>query len=154
VTYFLDIKNNCIRYSTARDISEGEELCIFYGHNLWFTPADILSEPRSPPETDDGWGGLMAIEGDPQNKIMSNPYAQGDPETIISEEGLPFVRFKPPPEEEDAESIQTGISSALTNKMADSSAFLVQAWVVDIPDPRHITTLLKYAPYFPATPRF
>jgi tRNA-specific adenosine deaminase 3 len=78
---------------------------------------------------------------------ISNPYTDGDPEAIISEEDLPFIRLKPPPEEEDAQSIQTGACLSYEIKVADSSVFLVQAWVVDIPDPRHITTLLKYVPY-------
>lgn len=145
MTYSLDIRNDCIRYTTARDISEGEELCIFYGHNLWFTPAKLSSQ-SSEPETDDGWGGLRAV-GDDQQDEISNPYTDGDPEAIISEEDLPFIRLKPAPEEEDAQSIQTGACLSYEIEVADSSVFLVRAWVVDVPDPRHITTLLKYAPY-------
>lgn len=36
-----------------------------------------------------------------------NPYLEGDPDEIISEEDLPFTRFKLPPEEEEAGSIRT-----------------------------------------------
>jgi len=111
VTYSLDIKNDCIRYTTSRDIREGEELCIFYGHSLWFTPAKSSSQSCSEPEaTDDGWGGLTAVGDDQPDEIMdiSNPYTDGDPEGIICEEDLPFIRLKPAPEEEDAQSIQTG----------------------------------------------
>lgn len=149
MTYSLDIRNDCIQYTTARDIYEGEELCIFYGHNLWFTPAKISPEGCLEPETDDGWGGLTAVGNDQQDEVVdiSNPYTDGDPEAIISEEDLPFLRLKPAPEEEDAQSIQTGACLLHELKVADSSVFLVQAWVVDVPDPRHITTLLKYAPY-------
>ncbi|KAF8158313.1 cytidine deaminase-like protein [Crassisporium funariophilum] len=77
-------------------------------------------------EADDSWGGLT-----PANEIgvqpIINPYLEGDQEEVILEEHLPFTRFKLPPEEEEAGSIRT-----------------VQAWVVDIPDQRHITTLLKW----------
>jgi len=148
VTYSLDIKNDCIRYTTSRDIREGEELCIFYGHNLWFTPAESSSQSCFEPEaTDDGWGGLTAVGDDQPDEIMgiSNPYTDGDPEGIISEEDLPFIRLKPAPEEEDAQSIQTGACSFLRDKVPNSSGFLVHAWVVDVPDPRYITILLKYA---------
>ena len=36
-----------------------------------------------------------------------NPYLESDPDEIISEEDLPFTRFKLPPEEEEAGSIRT-----------------------------------------------
>ena len=39
---------------------------------------------------------------------ISNPYTKGEPEAIISEEDLPFIRLKPALEEEDVQSIQTG----------------------------------------------
>jgi len=54
-------------------------------------------------------------------------YLQGDPDDIIPEEDLPFTRFRPEPEEETLDDIRT-----------------VEAWAVDIPDPRHITTMLKW----------
>ncbi|KAF8194232.1 cytidine deaminase-like protein [Pholiota molesta] len=82
VSYTLDTKLDCIKYTTVHDVHPDEELCIYYGQNL---------------------------------------------DEIIPEDDLPFTRFKPPPDEEDPQSIRT-----------------VQAWVVDIPEPRHITTLLKW----------
>ncbi|KAK3847469.1 MAG: hypothetical protein J3R72DRAFT_431469 [Linnemannia gamsii] len=36
VGFQRDIDNGLIRYSTLREIQVGEELCISYGHNLWF----------------------------------------------------------------------------------------------------------------------
>ena len=92
----------------------------------------------------------MAAGDDQQNEMVdiSNPYTDGDPEAIISEEDLPFIRLKPALEEEDTQSIQTGACLPYEiKKVADSSVFLVQAWVVDVPDPRLITILLKYAPH-------
>ena len=91
----------------------------------------------------------MAAGDDQQNEMVdiSNPYTDGDPEAIISEEDLPFIRLKPAREEEDAQSIQIGACLPYEIKVAGSSVFLVQAWVVDVPDPCLITILLKYAPH-------
>ncbi|KAJ3763320.1 cytidine deaminase-like protein [Lentinula raphanica] len=124
VSYKLDHQTDSIRYETARDIEEDEELCIFYGHKLWFDPVDeSISAIDIEPE--DGWGGLSTIgndEGD--HKEHSDDV---DLNAIVDESSLPFMILKPPPEEEDLESIRT-----------------VQAWVVDVPEPRHIATLLKW----------
>ena len=124
LSYTLDTKTDSIRYTTVRDINPDEELCIFYGHNVWFTPAPAENDNgvqvvNSPPvgslDDGDGWGGLSALdhidvdemkEGENKTKI-ANPYAQGDPDEIIPEENIPLSRFKPPPEEEDPDSIRT-----------------------------------------------
>ncbi|KAG6874780.1 hypothetical protein C0992_006581 [Termitomyces sp. T32_za158] len=120
-----------IRYTTVRDIVPDEELCIFYGHNLWFEPAGVSEKAASPSELDaeDGWGGLSAVgeNADPVPSQEESPFEKGDPDEVIPEEELPFTRYKLPPEEEDLDSIRT-----------------VEAWVVDIPDPRHITMMLKW----------
>ncbi|KAG6884061.1 hypothetical protein C0992_007092 [Termitomyces sp. T32_za158] len=131
VSYVLDRSTESIRYTTVRDIAPDEELCIFYGHNLWFEPAGVSEKAASPSELDaeDGWGGLSAV-GESADSVPSqeeSPFEKGDPDEVIPEEELPFTRFKLPPEEEDLDSIRT-----------------VEAWVVDIPDPRHITTMLKW----------
>ncbi|KAF9565707.1 hypothetical protein CPC08DRAFT_683412 [Agrocybe pediades] len=127
VSYFRDTQTESIRYTTTRDIDTGEELCIYYGHNLWFSLGDNNSSlPEDKPEIDDGWGGLSCVD-EINDQTVSNPYEDGDPEEIVPEEDLPFIRYKPAPEEEDAESIRT-----------------MQAWVVDVPEPQHITTLLKW----------
>ncbi|KZS99472.1 uncharacterized protein LAESUDRAFT_622207, partial [Laetiporus sulphureus 93-53] len=36
VSYIINTKTESIRYTTMRRIETGEELCIFYGHKLWF----------------------------------------------------------------------------------------------------------------------
>ena len=41
------------------------------------------------------------------DNLFINPYLEGDPDEIISEEDLPFTRFKLPPEEEEVGSIRT-----------------------------------------------
>ncbi|THH06806.1 hypothetical protein EW146_g9497 [Bondarzewia mesenterica] len=132
VTYNIDPSTESIRYTTTRQIEPDEELCIFYGNKLWFNPVDCAnctSDDVSGAE--DGWGGLISI--DDQNETVSGDddcVLDGDPNEIILEEDLPFTRIKLAPEEdeeEDMESIRT-----------------VQAWVIDIPDLRHTTTMLKW----------
>ncbi|KAL0581026.1 tRNA-specific adenosine deaminase subunit tad3 [Marasmius crinis-equi] len=131
VSYTLDSTTESISYRTVRDIENKEELLIFYGHNLWFEQADSQSSTTQcpPPEVEDGWGGLSLVNGELEDDTEDprNPYLDGNPDEIIEEEMLPFVRIKPLPEEETLDSIRT-----------------VPAWVVEIPDPRHITTLLKW----------
>ncbi|PPR05353.1 hypothetical protein CVT24_007967 [Panaeolus cyanescens] len=130
VNYILDKATESIRYQTVRDIEQGEELCIFYGHNLWFAPTDAdcknMENNRVPSPVDDGWGGLSGLDNSDASDIV-NPYLEGDQDEIIGEDELPFIRYKLPPEEEDPDSIKT-----------------VEAWVVEVPDQRNITTLLKW----------
>lgn len=40
---------NCIEYWTTRSIEHDEELCIFYGHSLWF-----VDSASGPPKQDTG----------------------------------------------------------------------------------------------------
>ncbi|KAF9481206.1 hypothetical protein BDN70DRAFT_912372 [Pholiota conissans] len=129
-SYTRDTKLDCIMYTTVHDVQPGEELCIYYGDNLWFSDANAGSSKEDTPDLDDGWGGLTAVAEDEVangHPEIVNPYAEGPQEEIIPEDDLPFTRFKLPPEEEDPQSIRT-----------------VQAWVIDVPEPRHITTLLKW----------
>ncbi|KAF9021076.1 cytidine deaminase-like protein [Hymenopellis radicata] len=116
VSYELDHSTDSIRYITTRDIESGQELCIFYGHQLWFADANGSSQNGAHVSEDDEFSALpMIIEN------------ENNPEDIVAEADLPFTRLKPPPEEEDMASIRT-----------------VHAWVVDVPDPRHLTILLKW----------
>ena len=45
---------------SARDVQPHEELCIYYGHNLWFPATQSASANDAIVEVDDGWGGLTA----------------------------------------------------------------------------------------------
>ncbi|KAJ7644063.1 cytidine deaminase-like protein [Roridomyces roridus] len=116
VSYTIDACTDSIRYIAARNIEPDEELCIYYGHNLWFDPAGAKAAVPKDELDADGWGGLTNL----QPEIPSD-------DAIVPEEDLPFERFKPPPEEETAESIRT-----------------VQAWAVDVPDQRSIGPMLKW----------
>lgn len=97
---------------TARDIEDGKELCIFYGHNIWFEPAtrDLRPENLSmvSGNAEDGWGGLLVVDEATYSAETDESYLNGDPDEIIVEEQLPFTRFKLPPEEEDFDTIRTG----------------------------------------------
>ncbi|KAK7469099.1 tRNA-specific adenosine deaminase subunit tad3 [Stygiomarasmius scandens] len=132
VSFTLDPQTDSIKYETVREIDPGEELCIFYGHKLWFDPVDVCSvQDGSDPEIDDGWGGLSVVNEEHRESTIENEallaLMDGDENEIIDEESLPFTRYKPPPDEEELDTIRTML-----------------AWVVDVPDPRHITALLKW----------
>ncbi|KAJ7134532.1 cytidine deaminase-like protein [Mycena epipterygia] len=120
ISYKIDPSTDSIHYTTTRNIEPDEELCIYYGHNLWFqvvAPDTIDSSPNEQ-ENDDGWGGVSNVDV---------PIFDGAVDDIVSEKDLPFERFKPPPEEETADTIRT-----------------VQAWAVDVPEPQSIGPMLKW----------
>ena len=61
VDYRIDHQNEVIRYSTGHaPILEGDELCIYYGHNLWFRNTDDTNEDDSSSH-DEGEGFLDRI---------------------------------------------------------------------------------------------
>lgn len=47
VSYTLDKATLTIRFSTSRPIHPGDELCIYYGQKLWFSPAEKQGEQAS-----------------------------------------------------------------------------------------------------------
>ena len=110
MSYTLDPETESIRYTTSRPIHEGDELCIFYGHNLWFKPADLEPEICVSEEKDDGWGGLSAVETDEDIERLPG-FLDGPLDEIISDEQLPFVRMKLQEDdaEDDVDSVHTGL---------------------------------------------
>lgn len=120
VSYTIDPATDSIRYTTSRRILPDEELCIFYGHKLWFDPVDAAdgAVEAADEQSDDGWGGLVAVRGDddgegegegektnPLDSLFSpfDASEDGDPGEVVPEEKLPFRRLKLTPEEEDEE---------------------------------------------------
>ena len=113
MSYALDAATESIRYVTSRRVLPGEELCIFYGHRLWFDPVDAAdrADPLSdPPE--DPWGALPRVDdGDHDDRgagpsgldAMFDAFADGVPDEVVPEEELPFKRMKLTPEEEEEE---------------------------------------------------
>ncbi len=95
VTYEIDLATDSIRYTTVRDIEPGEELCIFYGHNLWFQPVESDSHP--------------AEESDAEEPLPMSANSQSH-DDIVAEDNLPFFKIKPPPDEGDLASIRTSKS--------------------------------------------
>ena len=98
VTYTLDPETESIRYTTTRKIEESEELCIFYGHKLWFDAVGAGPSEVQLDDPDDGWGGLSGVgTTDDSQSVLDNHismYADGDPQEIVSEDDLPFKRIK------------------------------------------------------------
>ncbi|KAH9851569.1 hypothetical protein C2E23DRAFT_895739 [Lenzites betulinus] len=136
VSYTTDSATESIRYITTRKVLQDEELCIFYGHKLWFDPVDSTDRVDTvPTETDDGWGGLTNL-GDSyaDNGALDNAFfafhMQGNLDENIPDEELPFTRLKLTPEEEEEEDIE--------------SVRTEEAWVVDLPSPRIAATMLKW----------
>lgn len=110
VSYTLDSSTGSIRYTTTRDIEADEELYIFYGHNLWFNPSGSGAPKPNESVVEDGWGGLSMLNDDDVQDSADDghwPLLDGDPDEVVSEEDLPFTRFKPPPEEETLEEVRT-----------------------------------------------
>ncbi|KAJ7459772.1 cytidine deaminase-like protein [Mycena latifolia] len=125
LSYTIDTSTDSIRYTTTRNVKLDEELCIYYGSNLWFEPAGRDAErPSSSPEKGDGWGGLSNVDI-PQDSLPI--FFDGSVDDVVPEEDLPFERFKPPPEEETLNTVRT-----------------IQAWAVDVPEPQSIGPMLKW----------
>jgi SET domain-containing protein len=62
VDYRVDGKDEVIRYSSGHaPIQKGEELCIYYGANLWFDDADGEKEEESSDE-DEAFLGRLNLE--------------------------------------------------------------------------------------------
>lgn len=127
VSYVLDPLTESIRYTTTRRILPGEELCIFYGHKLWFDAVDAADGSSGTTDAivpvDDGFGGLAGLGMDkdgeenavagPSNGptaesiLGSCPYYDDLDDDILQDEDLPFTWLKPPPEEEEAGTVRT-----------------------------------------------
>ena len=154
VSYTIDPATDSIHYTTSRRIYPDEELCIFYGHELWFDPLDVADGvlAEAVEERDDGWGGLCGV-GDDENVSdisglsLFDGFVEGDPDRLVPEEELPFRRLKltPDEEEEDMDSVRKGTSVSDRPKMYLTAA-AEEAWVVDLPNPRLAATMLKCVP--------
>jgi tRNA-specific adenosine deaminase 3 len=125
VSYSIDTATESIRYTTVRAIEPDEELCIYYGSNLWFKPAGIRDGctcADSDLVDDGGWGGLAAVaagEAEASSSSSSSssssnnhvPEDTSDPNEIVPDEDLPFIRVKLTSDEDDeetSEAVRTG----------------------------------------------
>jgi tRNA-specific adenosine deaminase 3 len=111
VSYSIDTATESIRYTTVRAVEPDEELCIFYGSNLWFNPAEAqISDGLVFSDTelvDDGWGGLSAVAGEAEASSSNYvPKDTSDPNEVVSDEDLPFTRVKLTSDEDDEETLE------------------------------------------------
>lgn len=86
-----------------------EELCIFYGHRLWFTDASERSAIEPTTNTnltalDDGFGWLRLVHPEDPKEVV-NPYLDGDGNDIIPDDQLPFARTNVMPDTEEDEDV-------------------------------------------------
>ncbi|KAI0632465.1 hypothetical protein C8Q77DRAFT_1074420 [Trametes polyzona] len=138
VSYVIDPATESIRYVTSRRVLPDEELCIFYGHKLWFDPVDAVDRPNSihTEDVDDGWGGLANLNDDDDgagDRLLDTIFdecTEGKADDTVPEEALPFTRLKLTPEDEEEEDMD-----AIRKE---------EAWVVDLPNPRYAAVMLKW----------
>jgi len=105
LNYIREHNTDSIKYTTSREIQAGEELCIFYGADLWFEESVSTKNHHSQLwESED--------EGDPFPKMIGLDFGMDveDPRKVIPEEELPFeaLDINDFAQEEDLESVRTG----------------------------------------------
>jgi hypothetical protein len=155
VSFSVDSATDSIRYSTTREIAEGEELCIFYGHQLWFEDVDV-SEAATPTSddvfavVDDGLPGLILEDEGPghPDACLSNSqalwtnltavYRSGDADEVVATENLPFERVQTlpeDPEEETMDAVQTSTFNETSRVMfpPDVVQCRLGRWISSIP---------------------
>jgi tRNA-specific adenosine deaminase 3 len=118
VSFSIDSARECITYTSARAINPNEELCIFYGHKLWFDPVDdmihtINSRCGTPGLNDeaDPWGGLARIQGNTADvNAGTSTKLHKSIDELVEEEDLPFTwkKLSLQKEEEQIDDIELG----------------------------------------------
>lgn len=127
--YTLDSETESIRYITTRRIEEGEELCIFYGHKLWFNDVDASPFETQLDDPDDDWGGLSVVEitQDDMSALdrQKYKYAGGNPQDVVSEDDLPFERIKlyRDDEEDELSAVRTRQLLSVTRRTSTEHAY-------------------------------
>ncbi|KAG2100418.1 uncharacterized protein F5147DRAFT_710294 [Suillus discolor] len=131
VLYTIDPAHQCIRYTSTRTINPEEEMCIFYGQNLWFDPVGTAEnlEPQVYLDQNDQSEFLDILAIDIEVDEVEPRDTSGDPHDILEGEALPFIwkKLQIDEEEESMEDIRT-----------------MQAWAVDISNSKYIATMLKW----------
>ena len=112
VSYTIDTATESIRYTTVHAVEPDEELCIYYGSNLWFKPSETqILDGLTSADTeliDDGWGGLSAVAGEAEASSSNHVSKEmSDPNEILPDEDLPFTRVKLTSDEDDEETSET-----------------------------------------------
>ncbi|KAN0124665.1 hypothetical protein V8E53_015701 [Lactarius tabidus] len=119
VSYSIDTATESIRFTTVRAVEPDEELCVRYSQT---------EEPGSDgnAELADGGSDDLATNEAPNHVLQATPGLN----EILDDDDLPFTRVKLTSDEDDEETAET--------------VRTVQAWAVDIPDPRQITSALQW----------
>lgn len=104
MSFSVDVARERIVYTSTRAIRPDEELCIFYGHRLWFDPVD--GPPCRNPDLDentDPWGGLADVQGHTDDDVNAS-------KDIVVEDDLPFTwkKLALEKEEEQLSDIELG----------------------------------------------
>ena len=149
VSYQLDTDTESIRYVTSRPVPVEEELCIFYGHKLWFQDVNGSAAVEVDREVDDGWGGLSKVVGerDDEHRMAQWPWLNGKTDDVVAIDQLPFTRIRLTPdddEEDHMEAIRTGKVNSMHIHLLFSLQHIAEAWAVDIADSRQIAAMLKW----------
>ena len=85
MSYSIDTSRDCIVYASTRTIDPDEELCIFYGHNLWFNLVDVTFVVVGSAQELDEWGSLASIQAS-----LPEQGSRSDDDTV-DEDSLPFI---------------------------------------------------------------
>ncbi|KAI9443456.1 hypothetical protein H4582DRAFT_1196519 [Lactarius indigo] len=126
VSYSIDTATESIRFTTTRGVEPDEELCVCHIHGPSL-PSEEPGSDGSVELADSGRRGLSAallVGKETPDHVLP------DPNEILPDDDLPFTRVKLTSDEDDEETTET--------------VRTVQAWAVDIPDPRHITSALRW----------
>jgi tRNA-specific adenosine deaminase 3 len=116
VSYTLDASTDSIRFKATKMIQTGDEMCIFYGHNLWFEPVGPYQRSQLlQQEPDDEWGGLAVVFNYMEAGHSKYPaFLDGDPDEIIAVADLPFTRYKIAQDEDEEEELSAIRTSKLS----------------------------------------
>ena len=131
VSFSLDTSTESIRYTTSRTVNTDEELCIFYGHKLWFDPVSVPvgststttgtdDRPTSPPPSrSPSQSSLSSVSPLPSTTVngptyptVRNPFSSDDPSSLLPESDLPFARTRVIPEDDDKEDTEGSIKTS------------------------------------------
>ena len=123
MSYTIDTRTDSIRYTAARLIESGEELCIFYGHNLWFEQVRVPAQNEMNSEPDDVSAMRHSNEEVNARRDLAS-LLEEDLSKIVPEPNLPFTRIKLTPDDEEEEelgSIRTSLSRPRSSSRIDHS---------------------------------
>lgn len=120
--YTLDSTNDCIRYTSTRSIKPDEELCIFYGHKLWFDPVNVIETIEPQPLLEQhSHSGFLDILATDNEAYEIEPLGPGDPNDILESDALPFVwkKLQIDEEEETIENVRTSKFNSALQKLRE-----------------------------------